>query len=149
MYEHYDDASIINIWSEHYPKIIWIYGSLLYCITNNVYIGTSFGLILSLATLILCYDMFRKSSYSKIVSLISATIVSFGIVTLGQLFTMYNDGILATCILTIVLIYRAIIKEHYNKDQFLPVALILGFYLGISNVICFIVVMFINNFIKL
>ena len=62
-----------------------------------------------------------------------------------------------SCIMTLIIILSNILaknlKNELNKSKKQKISisnnLHLGFYLGISNVICFIVVMFINNFIKL
>lgn len=131
IYEHFDDINIINIWSEHYPKFIWIYGALLYDVTGHIFSPTSFNLILSFATFFICFDILRKVR-GNLVSFVASLAISFNTITIGQLFTMYNDGVLGVCIISIILIYYAYSKKIYSFDKiFNPVSIILIAYLSI------------------
>ena len=131
IYQHFDNKLIISIWSEHYPKFIWIYSSLLYKITNNIFIGSSFNIIFTIATFFMCYDLFRKNNNSFL-SIVFSFIISFNAISIGQLFTMYNDGVLGLSIFIIMLIYRFIIKNNYKYlDNINPYLIILSIYLSI------------------
>ena len=131
IYQHFDNSSIINIWSEHYPKFIWIYGGLVYKLTGNIFSPTSFNLILSFATFFLVYDIVKKNNLKKI-AILGSLIIAFNITSVGQLFTMYNDGIIALCIISIILIYYAILKDYFKVSEvFHPIIIILTSYLSI------------------
>lgn len=131
LYNHYDDENIINIWSEHYPKVVWVYAASLYKVTKNVFIGESFNIIITITTFILLIDIFKKKNFSTLLSIFFSAIISFNTISISQLFTHYNDGILGLCILSILLLYDSLVKDEYKIENNLSILLILAFYLSI------------------
>lgn len=129
LYEHYDDENIIGIWSEHYPKVIWLYGATLFSLTNLFFCGYTFNIIIAFATLFLMFDIFRKKTFNIILSIIFSMIITFGTITISQMFTLYNDGVFGLCILGLLLLYNGILNKEYKLNM--VTILIVSFYLSI------------------
>lgn len=129
LYEHYDDENIIGIWSEHYPKVIWLYGATLFSLTNLFFVGYTFNVIIAFATLFLMFDIFRKKKFSIILSSTFSMIITFGTITISQMFTLYNDGVFGLCILGLLLLYNGIINKEYKLNG--VTILIISYYLSI------------------
>lgn len=111
IYEHFDDKTI-GIWSEHYPKVIWLYGASLYKLTNVFFIGYSFNIISTIATLFLMIDIFKHRKISNALAIALSLLITFNTITIGQIFTLYNDGVLGLCILSLLLLYSCIVKKE-------------------------------------
>lgn len=129
LYEHYDDENIIGIWSEHYPKVIWLYGATLFKLTNLFFIGYTFNIIIAFATLFLMFDILRKKKFNIILSVVLSLIVTFGTITISQMFTLYNDGVFGLCILGLLLLYNGILNKEFKLNA--VTLLIISFYLSI------------------
>lgn len=90
--EHY------NLWVKHYAKGAWLTGSYLYILSGKMEMAKAVGLLAMIASLF--YSYFVLSTYvtkvPKIVSGILAVLVACSPVTMGQLFTFYIDGVLAS-----------------------------------------------------
>lgn len=129
IYEHFDDETVLVTWSEHYPKAIWLYSAALYKITNAFFAGLSFNIIISFATLFLIIDILKKKKINIYLAIILGIIITFSTTVIGQLFTMYNDGVFCQCILGLLLLYNAIVCDEYKLNSVL--LMILSFYLSI------------------
>ena len=131
IYEHIDDINILNIWSSHYPKFIWIYAANLYKIFKNFYIGASFGLIITISLFLVTFEIFKKLGKSNKYSLIISLIYSFNLIALSQFFTYYNDGIMGIIVLYLLMIFYALSKGIYKIENNYKILLMIGMLLSI------------------
>ena len=114
IFEHNED---IGLWSAHYPKFIWIYGSLLYSVTGSIFSGTSFNSIIAFSMFFLIYDILNRKGNNKLFVLLISLALTFNVVVLGQLLSYYNDGTLGVCIMALLLIFYAISKNIYKLEN--------------------------------
>jgi len=132
LYEHFDSEAVISIWSEHYPKAIWIFGAFLYQITNHIFAPQAFNFIIAFGTCFILFDIIYRITKLHILSFLSSMIISFNIILLGQLYTMYNDGVLGICVISSILIYIALFRKIYSINKiFNPINILLVSYLSV------------------
>lgn len=137
LYVHDENMNfgVSRIWSIHYPKFIWIYSSILYMITGNIFTGTSFNLILTFATFFLLLDILCKYKKNILLNICLSFVISFNVITVGQLFTYYNDGVLGLCVISLLFLLYSVIKNFYLLKNNYTITLCLAMLLSIlSNI---------------
>lgn len=115
LYQHDDQ---ILTWITHYPKFIWIYGANLYSTFGNMFLGTSFNLTIAFSLLFITLYVLQKYKVNKIISIIMSIVFAFNPITVGQLFSYYNDGVLGICIISLLLLFSLALdkKEDLSKS---------------------------------
>jgi hypothetical protein len=112
------ETSYYEKWDNHYPKAHWIFAANVYSITNKIETGRSMVLlvIFSLFFLVLHYALTR---FSLGLSSVLAVIIALNPISVMQMFSYYNDGMMGNLLLIVILLLAMIIDRKYIKFGFM------------------------------
>jgi len=143
-----------DIWNDHYAKGYDIYAANIYSLTNNIETGKSIYLITILSTGLICYGLL-KTKFKTIKSIFLSLLISFNPITLCQLGSFYNDGLLGNFLILMIISLTLIIKKQEIIDKkysyilyFLTLVLLInikftGFvYAGIYSLFYYLFILF-------
>ena len=102
------------VWVDHYPKVSWIFASVLYKITNNIETGKSLNLIMMVAVFCLFFYYLNQKKISIYQSAIVSVITVITPVTIVQAFNNYIDGLLAILLYLLILSLVTIFDNNVN-----------------------------------
>lgn len=106
-----------DIWNNHYAKGAWIYAANIHSLTNNIESGKSINIIVLFAVLLIVISYcLRKSNFWK--SLIISLLVTMNPVSLSQIFTFYNDGLIYGFIVILITILLMLVEEKENNTLY-------------------------------
>ncbi|MBD0378919.1 hypothetical protein [Paenibacillus sedimenti] len=108
-----------SLWVNHYPKGIWVLAAAIYTLTGHLESGKAVNLIVMIAsfcatfgTLLKCWSLYEPQVQERkqimpvflrpLMALLLAVCAACNPVTLVQLLTNYNDGAIASLLLTLI-----------------------------------------------
>jgi hypothetical protein len=99
-------------WDNHYPKAHWIFGANIYSVTGKIETGRSMVIIVMLALffLTLHYTLLR---FNPGLSFLISFIVALNPISVMQLFSYYNDGMLGNLLLMTILMFMMLLDRKY------------------------------------
>lgn len=99
-------------WNNHYPKAHWIYAANIYSVTGKIETGRSMVMVIiaALFFLTLHYALLR---FSLGLSFVLAVIVALNPISVMQLFSYYNDGMLGNLLLMTILLLTMLLDKKY------------------------------------
>jgi hypothetical protein len=105
-------------WDDHYPKAHWIFGANIYSVTNKIETGRSMVLLVvfMLFFLVLHYALIRLELG---MSSVLALIVALNPISVTQIFSYYNDGMMGNLLFVIVLLLTMLLDKKYAKFSWL------------------------------
>jgi hypothetical protein len=114
----YDFDTTVSVWVRHYPKAVWLLGAAFYTWTGSIDTGKSLNLALLLASSLAAYAVLvrcigpRRGAW--LLAGLTAACAAFNPVSVVQLFTHYNDGLIGSLLLTLLctFVYYAQTKER-------------------------------------
>lgn len=96
------DVHVGSIFIDHYAKGPWIYGAVIYAFTNNVESGKVYNLWALLCLFCLAFDYLREK-LGSLKAFIVSLLLCMSPVAMVQLFTYYEDGLLAAFLFILVI----------------------------------------------
>jgi hypothetical protein len=102
------------IWSNHFPKFTWIYGSIFTGIFKNIEVGKSYNILFLI--IVFLYALKFVSKYQKKIFPIICISLFFTAnpVALAQIFTYYVDGLMG---MLIIILFFAL-NDFENKKEY-------------------------------
>ena len=91
-----------SIYIDHYAKGPWIYGAVLYAFTNSVESGKVYNLWALICLFCLAFDYLQEKT-SGVKAFIISLLLCMSPVCMVQLFTYYEDGLLASFLYILVI----------------------------------------------
>lgn len=99
-------------WVNHYPKGHWIYGANLYKLTGNMEMGRSMVILIVYAFFLLALSYFSTRFKTRIAVLLAA-LIALNPISAAQLFSYYNDGMMANLLFMLILLFTMAIDKKY------------------------------------
>lgn len=96
------DIRVGSIFIDHYAKGPWIYGAVLYAFTNSVESGKVYNLWALISLFCLAFDYLQEKT-SGMKAFIISLLLCMSPVCMVQLFTYYEDGLLASFLYILVI----------------------------------------------
>lgn len=96
------DVHVGSIFIDHYTKGPWIYGAVVYAFTNNVESGKVYNLWALLCLFCLAFD-FLQQKMGHVKAFIVSLLLCMSPVSMVQLLTYYEDGLLASFLFILVI----------------------------------------------
>lgn len=87
------ENSKLALWMEHYPKATWISAATIYSMTGNIESGKCITVLLSLALVLITYNILRQI-IPKIYAVGLSVLIALNPITLSQLFSYYLDSLM-------------------------------------------------------
>lgn len=110
---------------EHFTKGSWIIGSGIYAFTGNLEGGKMFHFLLIIGSFMTAlYFLFNLSRIGIKTKLLIALLAAFNPVCLYQIFSFYNDGLLASMLTVLIMSSAAYILKGERKALILTAAAI-------------------------
>ena len=99
-------------WADHYAKAGWLFAASIYKITGNIESGKAYHpmMVLALFSIAACY-LAKRGSFSKKQALTIAALTAVNPITLPQLLSYTNDGLLS-CALFLVILCLGILMDE-------------------------------------
>lgn len=120
-----------GIWNNHYAKGAWIFSANIYSLTNNIESGKAinFIMVFSVFCIVLSYLL---SKFNVLLSVVLALLLALSPVSIAQLFTFYNDGIIYGYIIILITVFLNLIEDKTNS--FLNYSLIVIILSSLINI---------------
>ncbi len=130
-------------WYDAYPKAIELFGACVHCFTGNIEAGKAANLLSIAALFFLSWGMLAHTGYFKCwQSVICAGLLVLTPTNTSQIFTFYNDGLLANMLLLCLI--GLLYLTFYPKGEWRALAgyavfvsISLGFNVKFSSVLFF------------
>ncbi|MCI8331059.1 MAG: hypothetical protein HFE04_03035 [Bacilli bacterium] len=105
-----------EIWNNHYAKSYDYYAANIYTVTGNIETGKSIYPITIIATFLICFT-YLNIKYQKKISAVLSLLISLNPITLCQLGTFYNDGLLGNYLILMIITLTVLLtqEEKINK----------------------------------
>jgi hypothetical protein len=116
-----NSKSQYNLWLDHYQKGIEILQANFYSLINRIESGKMLNFLLAISTLLVVIDALSLIFKNWMVKISLAIFTTFPLVVIGQLFTIYNDGLYY--LLTISLL-ALLFLFYENKNVFFGLLLV-------------------------
>ena len=91
------------IWANHYCKGAWIIGANIYALTGNIECAKAVNLIMAFVTFSIALDFLIKRLHT-VYAVLLALLTALNPITVSQMFTFYNDGLLCSLLFTIIVL---------------------------------------------
>lgn len=105
------------VWADHYCKAAWIFGSGLHSITGNIECAKAINPIFAYILFTLVFRYLIHRSFSVAVSVITALITALNPISIPQMFTFYNDGLLASALFCVIVLLVGFADDEYTLDK--------------------------------
>lgn len=136
-----------GFWQTYYAKATWHIGATFYIITDDIETGKSYNMIIIYTTFVLALSMLYNIRKKIIPSVIIAALLAFNPISVPQMFTYYNDGLLCNLLLLVIFYMTLFTKESESisrKEIYFMLCSILLFLInikftgfGYAGVFCF------------
>ena len=125
----FDDAAKLSgivdqrdypLWFDHYPKASWILSAVFYSMSDSIQTGKSYTMLSMIGMGLILYTLLLDTKYfKKYQALIIAFLSVVNCITLPQMQSFYNDGLLSVLLIGIVgvLTYAFFIDEGLYVRQ--------------------------------
>ena len=111
-------AGTHEIWCNHYAKGQWIFAANIYSITNNIESGKCINILAMISILLISLSYFINKT-NLFLSIIISLLLSINPITLMQMFTYYNDMLIYSFIIILILCMQNIIENKNVKINYL------------------------------
>lgn len=113
------DIHVGTIFIDHYAKGPWIYGAVVYAFTNNVESGKVYNLLALIALFCLAFDYLQEKLESNLKAFLVSLLLCMSPVSIVQMLTYYEDGLLATFLFILVIALTQCVDKHnsHNGNQ--------------------------------
>lgn len=104
------DRDYDGIWIDHYPKAAWIVAASTYKLTGNIESGKVTTPLLIIAVFLLAFSyLYRKLDRNK--TIIVSLLLALTPITVSQLYSYYNDGIMGNILIILLLALTMLIDK--------------------------------------
>ena len=111
-------AGTHDIWCNHYAKGQWIFAANVYSITNNIESGKCINLLAMVSVLLISLSYFI-SKINVILGILISLLLAINPITLMQMFTYYNDMLIYSFIIILLICMQNIIENKNIKTNYL------------------------------
>ena len=142
-YEYIEIYDGTWLWVNHYAKFTWIIGSVFSSVFGNIEAGKAFYIIFFAAFFLLSLKFVSQYQKKSIYILIISVLLAASPVVLVQMFTYYNDGVVALLVF-ILLLYLIEFDNKSNKYLSLFAVLAISVFLiniKFSGFVCGIIIL--------
>ena len=113
------------LWTNHYAKGYWYYAASIYSLTNNIESGKSLYFILVIAAILIIISYLIERTKRIELSIGIAFLLIVNPVTIVQIFTYYNDGLLGILIILLIFSLIMIHDDSYKITNSLKFILLI------------------------
>ncbi len=113
------------IWSDHYCKAAWFFGADLHSLTGNIECGKAINPIFAYIFFSVIYRYLTVRGLPFVAVFALSLLASLNPVSIPQMFTFYNDGLLASALFTVIVLLVWFSDEKHRDDDNLSHAVIL------------------------
>lgn len=103
------------LWIEHYPKASWLYGAAVYQLTGSIETAKSINLAMMVALALLAWHSMRERGVRRPVAGAVAFLLAVNPIAFPQLATAYVDGLLASTLLSIIVLLIELSCTQRNR----------------------------------
>ncbi|MBR3994083.1 MAG: hypothetical protein IKI97_02255 [Clostridia bacterium] len=112
------------IWADHYCKAPWIVGANIYSFTGSIECAKAVNLIFAYILFSFLYRYLSKKGFSVLSSTILSVITALNPISVSQMFTFYNDGLLASAVFTLIVLLCDLSDRENDEDMSLQTVLL-------------------------
>ena len=121
-YDRGNDA----LWSDHYPKMTWLFASSIYKMTGNIESGKAITPLVAVTTFLFAFSLIgRKLDRNKTIML--SALLALNPVIVTQIYSYYNDGILGNLVIMLLILLSILVlnrSETKLREQYIVYAAI-------------------------
>lgn len=128
------DMNYAAIFTQHYCKASWITGANIYCLTGNIETGKSVNLLMAYILFVLTFHYLSKVYLKWWQSLIVSGLMVYNPLTVSQIFTLYVDNLLYTCLFGIIVMLFGISDKKYDLDEKIKYYVLFGLVVFCVNI---------------
>lgn len=110
-------------WDNHYPKAHWIFAANIYSVTGKIETGRTMVLLVMFALFFIAIH-YALTRFSPGTSFILAVLAALNPISVMQIFSYYNDGLMGNLLLIIVIVLTMLLDKKYKKITPMHYALI-------------------------
>jgi len=105
------------IFTQHYCKASWIVGANIYCLTDNIETGKAVNLLMAYILFAVTFHYLSIVYLKWWQALIVSGLMVYNPLTVSQIFTLYVDNLLCTCLFGIIVILFGISDKKYEVSE--------------------------------
>lgn len=110
------DTSAGSIYLDHYAKGPWLYGAVVYAFTNHVECGKAYNLLALICLFCLAFDYLQEKLANNVKAFIVSLLLCMSPVSLVQIFTYYEDGLLAAFLYILVIALTQCVDKNHSHN---------------------------------
>lgn len=116
------DLNITNmnyaaIFTQHYCKASWITGANIYTLTGNIETGKAINLLMAYVLFTITFHYLSMTYLKWWQALIVSVLIVYNPLTVSQVFTLYVDNLLYTCLFGIIALLFGISDKSYEIEE--------------------------------
>lgn len=111
------DMEYAEIFTQHYCKASWICGANIYCLTGDIETGKAVNLVMAYILFAFVFHYLSMVYLKWWQGIIVGLLVVYNPLTISQVFTLYVDNLLYTCLISIIVILFGISDKKYELDE--------------------------------
>jgi hypothetical protein len=111
-------------WADAYPKASWYFASTIYALTGNIETGKVYTLLSMFIVFGLFYDYLSCKNLKRWQIILISFLAAFNPISFTQYLSYYNDGLVASILICMILLFIAYFDEDYHRSKFEMYAMI-------------------------
>jgi hypothetical protein len=104
-------------WAEVYPKVTWYFSAPVYALTGNIECGKAYTLLFMTIAFCVFFDYLRVKFASNVRPAIIALLAAANPIAAAQFQSYYLDGLVCCLIMTVFLLFSAMLDADYPRDR--------------------------------
>jgi len=122
------------IFTQHYCKASWICGANIYCLTGDIETGKAVNLFMCYILFVLTFHYLSMTYLKWWQALIVGGLIVYNPLTVSQVFTLYVDNLLYTCLFSIIVMLFGISDKKYEISEKLKYFMLFGLVVFCVNI---------------
>lgn len=106
-----------EIFTQHYCKASWIVGANIYCMTNDIETGKAVNLLMAYVLFAFMFHYLSMTYLKWWQAIIVGVLSVYNPLTVSQVFTLYVDNLLYTCLIAIIVMLFGISDKKYELNE--------------------------------
>ncbi len=111
------DMKYASVFTQHYCKASWITGACIYSLTGNIETGKAVNILMAYVLFAFSFHYFSLVYLKWWQALIVSGLMIYNPLTVSQIFTLYVDNLLYTCLFCVIVALFGISDKKYVVDE--------------------------------
>ena len=122
------------IFTQHYCKASWIVGANIYCLTGDIETGKAVNLLMAYILFAITFHYLSMTYLKWWQGLIVGGLMVYNPLTVSQIFTLYVDNLLYTCLFGIIVMLFGISDKKYEVSEMIKYFALFGMIVFCVNI---------------